>query len=64
MEEERRYNTLKQGKKFWNFKALDQGGADLYLYGPISSTTWWGDEVTPKQFKADLDALGDRKSVV
>ena len=54
---------MKQGKKFWNFKALDQGGADLYLYGPISSTTWWGDEVTPKQFKADLDALGDVENI-
>lgn len=47
-----------KGKKFWNFKAKDKG-AELHLYGPISSTTWWGDEVTPAQFKADLDALGD-----
>lgn len=31
----------------------------MYLYGEISSTTWFGDELTPKQFKADLDALGD-----
>lgn len=29
------------------------------LYGDISSYSWWGDEVTPKQFKEDLDALGD-----
>jgi ATP-dependent Clp protease protease subunit len=29
------------------------------LYGPISSSTWLGDEVTPKQFKSELDALGD-----
>lgn len=45
--------------KFWNFKAKDKGSAELFLYGEISSSTWWGDEVTPKQFKADLDALGD-----
>lgn len=29
------------------------------IYGPISGETWWGDEVTPKQFKADLDSLGE-----
>lgn len=29
------------------------------LYGDIASSTWWGDEVTPKDFKADLDNLGD-----
>lgn len=45
-------------KKFWDFKAKDKVG-ELYLYGEISSSTWWGDELTPKQFKDDLDALGD-----
>jgi len=45
-------------KKFWNFSKKDRVG-ELYLYGEISSSTWWGDEVTPKQFKDDLDALGD-----
>ncbi|KMT23000.1 head maturation protease, ClpP-related [Clostridium cylindrosporum] len=29
------------------------------LYGPISETSWWGDEVTPKQFSDDLKALGE-----
>lgn len=33
--------------------------AELTLYGDISDSSWWGDEVTPKQFKADLDALGE-----
>ena len=46
-------------KKFWNFKALDEKTGELTLYGEISNETWWGDEVTPKQFKEDLDALGD-----
>ncbi|QNB48201.1 Clp protease ClpP [Thermanaerosceptrum fracticalcis] len=45
--------------KFWKFKAKDDGTAELLLYGEISSSTWWGDEVTPKQFKKDLDDLGD-----
>ena len=47
--------------KFWNFKAKGADAGELLLYGDISSTTWWGDEVTPKQFKDDLDALGDIK---
>lgn len=47
----------KQG--FWNFNAKDEKTGELYLYGEISTTSWWGDEITPKQFKADLDALGD-----
>lgn len=48
-----------KNKKFWNFKALDKKTGELILYGEISNETWWGDEVTPKQFKEDLDALGD-----
>ena len=34
--------------KFWNFKAKDKDTGELMLYGDISSSTWWGDEVTPK----------------
>ncbi|SKC57751.1 head maturation protease, ClpP-related [Maledivibacter halophilus] len=49
----------KKNKKFWNFKSLDKNQGELTLYGEISNETWWGDEVTPKEFKADLDNLGD-----
>lgn len=45
--------------KFWSFKGSGDKRAELLLYGDISDSSWWGDEVTPKQFKADLDALGD-----
>lgn len=45
--------------KFWNFKGSGEKRAELLLYGDISDSSWFGDEVTPKQFKADLDALGD-----
>jgi len=47
--------------KFWKFRAAadDPKVGELLLYGTISSDSWWGDEVTPKQFKEDLDALGD-----
>ena len=46
-------------KNFWQFKAKDNKSGELLLYGDIADQTWWGDEVTPKKFKADLDALGD-----
>lgn len=46
--------------KFWKFCNLADGQkAELFLYGDISETSWWGDEVTPKQFADDLAALGD-----
>lgn len=45
--------------KFWEFRAKEKGEGELLLYSEISNTSWYGDEVTPKQFKADLDKLGD-----
>jgi ATP-dependent Clp protease, proteolytic subunit ClpP len=46
--------------KFWKFRNLADGQkAELFLYGDISETSWWGDEVTPKRFADDLAALGD-----
>lgn len=47
--------------KFWQFRAAADSlkVGELVLYGPISSTSWWDDEVTPKQFADDLKALGD-----
>lgn len=45
--------------RFWNFRALDDRTGELTLYGEISDISWWGDEVTPKKFKEELDALGD-----
>jgi ATP-dependent protease ClpP protease subunit len=48
------------GQRFWSFRAAaEAGAAELLLYGPISDTTWWGDEVTPALFAEDLAALGD-----
>lgn len=49
-------------RKFWNvIKNGDIG--ELTMYGEIASESWWGDEVTPKQFKEDLDALGDVSTI-
>ncbi|MBE6901407.1 MAG: Clp protease ClpP [Ruminococcaceae bacterium] len=46
---------------FWKFtnSADTDEPAQLVLYGDISQSSWWGDEVTPKQFDEDLSALGD-----
>ncbi len=50
---------MAKSKKFWEFKAKANNKGELSIYGPISEYSWWGDEVTPKLFKSDLDALGD-----
>jgi ATP-dependent protease ClpP protease subunit len=55
-------NNLRRppNKKFWDFVApTNDAPAELILYGEISSTSWYGDEITPKQFSDDLAALGD-----
>lgn len=51
----------KNKSRFWQIRAAanEPSVGELLLYGDISSSSWWGDEVTPKQFKGDLDALGD-----
>jgi len=41
--------------KFWNWvRDETTGERTLYLNGPIAEETWWGDEVTPAAFKAEL----------
>lgn len=62
--------TNPNNKIFWEFKASatapngESSAAELILYGDISQTSWWGDEVTPKQFDSDLAALGDVDEIV
>ena len=53
-------------KHFWTFRAAaDKGTApELILYGDIASETWWGDEVTPRQFSDELNALGAVPEIV
>ncbi len=50
------------GRKFWEFRnATEPGVGDLLIYGNIGSDDgmgWMFDDVTPKQFRQDLDALG------
>jgi len=45
--------------KFWNW-VENKDGRILYLDGAIAEETWFGDEVTPKQFKDELvSGVGD-----
>ncbi len=49
--------------KFWQFRNQADGDAELILYGDISSESWYGDEITPRQFSDDLDALGNVSNI-
>lgn len=42
-------------RKFWNWVRNEGEPAVLVLNGEISDETWFGDEVTPKLFKSELD---------
>ena len=42
--------------KFWNFYQTETNERALRLEGPIDSENFWGDEVTPKAFRDDLNA--------
>ena len=42
-------------RKFWNWVRNEGEPAVLVLNGEISDETWYGDEVTPKLFKDELD---------
>ncbi len=64
--EAQKSKTNQSNKKFWDFKpqakavnSENNTPAELILYGDISETSWWGDEITPKLFDSDLAALGD-----
>ena len=41
--------------KFWKFQdSVESNGTELILSGPIASESWWGDEVTPQEFRQEL----------
>ena len=51
--------------KFWKVKNEVNGNSEILLYGPIAGeSSWWRDEVTPKNFAADLESLGGRDVTV
>ncbi len=43
-------------KKFWNWIRDDGGGRVLRLEGPIDEESFWGDEITPQDFRSELEA--------
>ena len=43
-------------KKFWNWIHNEAVGRVLRLEGPIDDESFWGDEVTPKAFREELNA--------
>ncbi len=43
-------------QKFWNWVSNKETDTRmLYIEGEIASQSWWGDEITPKLFKAELE---------
>ena len=55
---------MPDNKKFWQFRNRAGGTVELLLYGDISQSSWWGDEVTPKQFADELAGLGALDKIV
>ena len=51
-------------KKFWNFiKNEDTGETELYFEGPISTDTWYDDEITPAMFRDELAKINGNLTV-
>ncbi len=42
--------------KFWNWIHDDKGDRVLRLEGPIDDHSYWGDEITPEDFRSELEA--------
>ena len=55
---------MPENKKFWQFRNQADSAVELLLYGDISQTSWWGDEVTPRQFADELAGLGALDKIV
>lgn len=45
-------------KKTWIWAKSQAGQPELYIEGELSEESWWGDEVTPKLFRQDLNTYG------
>lgn len=55
----------KSANKFWKLvNSVDRSGSTLYLEGPISQDSWWGDEVTPQLFRDELKQITSNKLLV
>jgi len=45
--------------KYWEIKAQSDKTGELFLYGDITSSKWYDEDVTPKDIDNELKALGD-----
>ena len=50
-------------RKFWNWVRNDNDERILMLNGEISNETWFGDEITPKEFRRELNSGQDKVTV-
>lgn len=51
--------------QFWQIKnEAESDVAEMLFYGSIADESWWGDEITPKQFAGDLANLGGKDILV
>ena len=50
-------------KPFWDIKAAAKGVGEVYIYGLVTAYKWDDTDVTAADFKRDLDALGDIKTL-
>ena len=50
-------------KKFWDFAQNETGERELRLEGVIAAESWLGDEVTPKQFREELNSGSGKVTV-
>ena len=50
--------------RFWKITNDTSADAELLLYGTISDTSWYDDEITPRLFAEELKALGGKALTV
>ena len=50
-------------RKFWNWVRNDNDERILMLNGEISDQTWFGDEVTPQEFRNELNSCQGKVTV-
>lgn len=50
-------------KQFWKFANNETNGHELILEGVIASESWFGDEVTPQQFRDELKEVSGNLTV-
>jgi len=48
--------NARPARRFWNWARNEDGSRTLYLDGAIAEESWLGDEITPKQFKEELQS--------